>query len=124
MYVGNLQYHVSEQMVRAYFGAVGVMEQMVFGVNAQDHKQKIGFVFLRYASHRQACLAVDCLDGTELLDKTVHVQLDPGFQEGRQFGRGKSGHQRYKEKERKLSSENVPGTCCVCDWLWIDDESD
>ena len=89
-------------MVLAAFSTIGCIQELVFGVNANNHSQKIGFAFIKYATHAEACSAVNCLDGTVLLDKTLKVQLDPGFEKGREFGRGKTGHQRYKEKERTL----------------------
>ena len=88
-------------MVYQYFGICGTIEQIVFGRNSRD-QQKIGFAFIEFSTHNEACDAVDYLNGTELIESRITVQLDPGFEEGRQYGRGETGHQRYREKDRKL----------------------
>eukprot|EP01084_Bolivina_argentea_P270396 459762_1 len=102
IYIGNLQYHISEQIVYSYFSKIGIVDRLIFGVNRNDINQKIGFAFIKYLTNFEACSAVNYLNDTILLNKSLNVQLDPGFEDGRQFGRGKSGHQRYKEKEIKL----------------------
>lgn len=38
-------------------------------------------------------MAITCLDGTALDERIIKVGIDPGFKQGRQFGRGMSGGQ-------------------------------
>lgn len=44
-------------------------------------------------AHRDAADAVHYLNGTLLDERNIRVDFDWGFEEGRQFGRGKSGGQ-------------------------------
>eukprot|EP00486_Rosalina_sp_Unknown_P001827 CAMPEP_0201572064 /NCGR_PEP_ID=MMETSP0190_2-20130828/15130_1 /ASSEMBLY_ACC=CAM_ASM_000263 /TAXON_ID=37353 /ORGANISM="Rosalina sp." /LENGTH=302 /DNA_ID=CAMNT_0047997375 /DNA_START=224 /DNA_END=1135 /DNA_ORIENTATION=+ len=52
-----------------------------------------GFCFVEYYFHRDAMSARDYLNGTKLDDRIIRVDLDPGFEPGRQFGRGATGGQ-------------------------------
>lgn len=49
--------------------------------------------FERYAKHSDTLMAITCLDGTALDERIIKVGIDPGFKQGRQFGRGMSGGQ-------------------------------
>eukprot|EP00953_Heterococcus_sp_UTEX-ZZ885_P000604 851-Heterococcus_DN1.PRE.1 len=59
-----------------------------------------GFCFVQYDHSADATAAINfigcvlpALLGTELDERIIRAELDPGFQEGRQFGRGTSGGQ-------------------------------
>lgn len=59
----------------------------------RNQKTPCGFCFVEYY-HRSD--ALDCMkytNGTKLDERVIRCDLDPGFKEGRQFGRGKSGGQ-------------------------------
>jgi RNA recognition motif-containing protein len=56
-------------------------------------KTPCGFCFVEYATHQQACDSMRFINGTKLDERLVRTDLDPGFKEGRQFGRGRSGGQ-------------------------------
>lgn len=62
------------------------------GLN-QMTKKPCGFAFVMYHSHKAAQAAVSYISGTKVDNRYIRVDLDWGFQEGRQFGRGKSGGQ-------------------------------
>lgn len=47
----------------------------------------------RYTKHSDTLMAITCLDGTALDERIIKVGIDPGFKQGRQFGRGMSGGQ-------------------------------
>lgn len=49
--------------------------------------------FCRYYSRDDAEDAVKYISGTILDDRPIRVDFDWGFQEGRQWGRGRSGGQ-------------------------------
>lgn len=51
------------------------------------------FVFISYYSRNDAEDAVKYISGTILDDRPIRVDFDWGFQEGRQWGRGRSGGQ-------------------------------
>lgn len=58
-----------------------------------------GFCFVIYKNPQDAVNAVKYLGDTKLEDRLVQIDLDPGFKEGRQFGRGASGGQ-VKDEQR------------------------
>lgn len=50
------------------------------------NKTPCGFCFVEYYNHQDA---VDCLKyigGTKLDERIIRTDLDPGFEEGRQYG--------------------------------------
>lgn len=57
------------------------------------HKTPCGFCFVEYGKHLDALYAIRYLNQTKLDDRVIKVDLDPGFKEGRQYGRGASGGQ-------------------------------
>ena len=52
-----------------------------------------GFCFVEYYFHNDAMNARNNLNGTKLDDRIIRADLDPGFESGRQYGRGQSGGQ-------------------------------
>lgn len=56
-------------------------------------KTPCGFSFVEYSSHESALNCKRYLDGARLDDRYIRIDLDPGFKEGRQFGRGRTGGQ-------------------------------
>lgn len=62
------------------------------GLN-QITKKPCGFAFVMYHSHKAAQAAVSYISGTKVDNRYIRVDLDWGFREGRQYGRGKSGGQ-------------------------------
>jgi len=54
-------------------------------------KQPAGFAFVIFYIREAALSAVDLLHRTRLDNKVISVQIDVGFKEGRQYGRGKKG---------------------------------
>jgi RNA recognition motif-containing protein len=63
-------------------------------------KTPCGFCFVEYFTHQQACDCMRFINGTKLDERVVRTDLDPGFKEGRQYGRGKSGGQVRDEYRR------------------------
>jgi RNA recognition motif-containing protein len=56
-------------------------------------KTPCGFAFVEYKSRDSALKSKRFIDGARLDDRYIRVDIDPGFREGRQFGRGRSGGQ-------------------------------
>lgn len=48
---------------------------------------------LRFYSHAHALASLRYISGTKLDERIIRADLDPGYQENRQYGRGKSGGQ-------------------------------
>lgn len=52
-----------------------------------------GFCFVEYYTHSEALACLRYISGTKLDERIIRCDLDLGYKEGRQFGRGKSGGQ-------------------------------
>lgn len=48
----------------------------------------------RYETHEEAGLAVQYVSKSKLDERIIRVDWDPGYQKGRQIGRGKGGQQK------------------------------
>lgn len=56
-------------------------------------KTPCGFCFAEYYTHESALACMKYVNGTKLDERIIRTDLDPGFREGRQYGRGRSGGQ-------------------------------
>lgn len=59
----------------------------------RNQKTPCGFCFVEYYHRSDALDCMKYINGTKLDERVIRCDLDPGFKEGRQFGRGKSGGQ-------------------------------
>jgi RNA recognition motif-containing protein len=59
----------------------------------REKKTPCGFAFVEYFTRRACKDAEELLNGKTLENRVVKFELDPGFKEGRQFGRGRGGGQ-------------------------------
>jgi nuclear cap-binding protein subunit 2 len=57
------------------------------------NKTPCGFCFVEYYTKQDALDCMKFIGGTKLDERIIRTDLDPGFEEGRQYGRGKSGGQ-------------------------------
>lgn len=54
----------------------------------RHHKTPCGFCFVEYYNHQDALDCMKYIGGTKLDERIIRTDLDPGFQEGRQYGYG------------------------------------
>lgn len=92
IYVGNLSFYTSEEQIYELFSKCGMIKRIIMGLDRFKFTP-CGFCFIIYNEPREALNAVKYLSDTKLDDKNISIDLDPGFEDGRQFGRGKSGGQ-------------------------------
>lgn len=50
------------------------------------HKTPCGFCFVEYYTHQDALDCMKYIGGSKLDERVIRTDLDPGFQEGRQYG--------------------------------------
>jgi RNA recognition motif-containing protein len=63
-------------------------------VKLQRHtKTPCGFCFVEYYNHADALDALKYISGTKLDERVIRADMDPGYKDGRQYGRGRSGGQ-------------------------------
>ncbi|GBF93677.1 hypothetical protein Rsub_06780 [Raphidocelis subcapitata] len=92
LYVGNMSFYTSEDQVYALFSRAGHVARVIMGLDA-TRKTPCGFCFVIYDRREDALAAARYLNGTSLDERPIRVDIDYGFEEGRQFGRGRSGGQ-------------------------------
>lgn len=71
---------------------MGEIKRLVMGLD-RFAKTPCGFCFVEYYTHQDALDCMKYIGGTKLDERVIRTDLDPGFEEGRQYGRGKSGGQ-------------------------------
>lgn len=92
LYVGNMSFYTTEDQVYALFSKAGRVRRVIMGLDSQ-RRTPCGFCFVVYDAREDALAAVKYLNGTSLDERPIRVDVDYGFEEGRQFGRGRSGGQ-------------------------------
>ncbi|RMD41247.1 hypothetical protein DV735_g3918, partial [Chaetothyriales sp. CBS 134920] len=92
LYVGNLSFYTTEEQIHELFAKCGDIKRVVMGLD-RFQKTPCGFCFVEYYTHQDALDCMKYIGGTKLDERVIRTDLDPGFQEGRQYGRGKSGGQ-------------------------------
>ncbi|KAJ2722308.1 nuclear cap binding complex subunit [Coemansia sp. Benny D115] len=92
LYVGNLSFYTTEEQLYEIFSKAGEIKRIIMGLSRND-KTPCGFCFVEYYTHENALECMKYVNGTKLDDRIIRTDLDPGFKEGRQFGRGRSGGQ-------------------------------
>ena len=63
----------------------GEIKRLVMGLD-RFSKTPCGFCFVEYYTHQDALDCMKYIGGTKLDERIIRTDLDPGFQEGRQFG--------------------------------------
>lgn len=85
-------FFTAEEQIYELFSKAGLVKRIVMGLD-RFNKTPCGFCFVEYETHQDALYGLRYLNQTKLDDRVIKVDLDPGFKEGRQFGRGASGGQ-------------------------------
>ncbi|ORX35770.1 hypothetical protein BD324DRAFT_563768, partial [Kockovaella imperatae] len=109
LYVGNLSFYTTEAQIYELFshcalpGKGGGVKRIIMGLD-RNQKTPCGFAFVEYYLHEEAVACLRCISGTKLDERVIRCDLDPGYKEGRQFGRGKSGGQVRDEFRQEYDS--------------------
>eukprot|EP00033_Pygsuia_biforma_P001759 GCRY01001969.1.p1 GENE.GCRY01001969.1~~GCRY01001969.1.p1 ORF type:complete len:226 (-),score=27.76 GCRY01001969.1:198-875(-) len=92
LYVGNLTFYTTEEQIYELFSKCGEVKRIIIGLD-RFNKTPCGFAFVEYYTRVDAEDCMKFISGTRLDDQTIRCDWDRGFEEGRQYGRGKSGGQ-------------------------------
>ncbi|CUM65774.1 uncharacterized protein PRCAT00003422001 [Priceomyces carsonii] len=98
IYVGNLSHFTTEEQIHELFLKCGPIDRIIMGLD-RNKLTPCGFCFIIYKSEDGSLNAMKYLKGTYLDSQTLEIDLDPGFREGRQFGRGVFGGQVSQESQ-------------------------
>ena len=104
LYIGNLSYNTTEFQLYQLFSFCGKIKRVIMGLN-RFTKSPCGFAFIEYLDKESAQTAKKTLMGTIIDGKEIRVDIDLGFEDGRQYGRGKSGCQRRDEMRRNYDPD-------------------
>ncbi len=85
-------FYTTEEQVYELFSKCGEIKRLIMGLD-RFNKTPCGFCFVEYYTHQDALDCMKYIGGTKLDERIIRTDLDPGFEEGRQYGRGKSGGQ-------------------------------
>jgi len=99
LYIGNMAFSTRSHNVLSHFSQIGPVRKVVMGQDRFTHTP-CGFGFVEYVHREDALLSISNLSSTKLDGRIIRVELDAGFQSGRQFGRGKSGGQVRDDKRK------------------------
>ena len=112
VYVGNLSFTIKTQHVHHHFttllsssssngtSSCAIVKRVIMGIDRIQQKP-CGFCFVELYHRSDALRAVSMISGTQLDGKVIRVELDAGFQPGRQLGRGKDGGQVRDDKRNE-----------------------
>ncbi|KAK9866031.1 hypothetical protein WJX84_005567 [Apatococcus fuscideae] len=92
IYVGNLSFYTTEEQIHELFSKTGPVKRIIMGLD-KNKKTPCGFCFVVYYTRQATEDCVTFVSGTKLDDRRVRCDFDWGFQDDRQFGRGRSGGQ-------------------------------
>ena len=106
LYVGNMAFTTRTARVYHHFAQLGVVKRVVMGLD-RLRKTPCGFCFVEYMHRYDALTAVSVLSGTKLDGRVIRVELDAGFQPGRQYGRGVSGGQVRDDVAKRNNAQNT-----------------
>ncbi|KZT26264.1 RNA-binding domain-containing protein [Neolentinus lepideus HHB14362 ss-1] len=98
LYVGNLSFYTTEEQIYELFTKCGSPEdgggvkRIIMGLD-RNTRTPCGFCFVEYYTHAEALATMRYISGTKLDERIIRCDLDLGYKDGRQFGRGRSGGQ-------------------------------
>jgi nuclear cap-binding protein subunit 2 len=101
VYIGNMAFSTRSYNVHSHFSQIGPVRKVVMGMD-RFQKTPCGFGFVEYVHREDALLAIANLTSTLLDGRVIRVELDAGFQPGRQYGRGASGGQVRDDKHETI----------------------
>ena len=91
IYVGNISFNATEDSIKELFSKFGEVESVRIITDAQTGQPK-GFGFVEMASEEEAKKAIETLNGTTFMERTLSVaEARPQRKERRGFEGGRGG---------------------------------
>ncbi|KFG27014.1 uncharacterized protein NESG_00085 [Nematocida ausubeli] len=92
IYVGNLSKKTTEAQLYTLFSQCGRIKRVIMGLDAKKYTP-CGFAFVHFENPEMSSLARKFFSKYMLGHLPLYIDLDSGFAENRQFGRGVKGGQ-------------------------------
>lgn len=102
-YIGSIPLSIKETQLYILFSQCGIVERVIMGLDAKNNKP-CGFAFVQYRDSTSPIKARKQLCRYGIANSYLTIDLDTGFAENRQFGRGVKGGQAkddYLDSTRK-----------------------
>ncbi|KAL0760752.1 hypothetical protein Bca101_076902 [Brassica carinata] len=112
VYIGNVSFYTTEEQIYELFSRAGEIKKIIMGLD-KNTKTPCGFCFVLFYSREDTEDAVKYISGTILDDRPIRVDFDWGFQEGRQWGRGRSGGQ-VRDEYRTDYDPDILSVATLC----------
>lgn len=103
VYIGNLSCYTNEYQLYELFTRCGSIKRIVMGLD-KVKKTPCGFCFVEFDDRESAMNSIKYLNRTKLDGRDIQVDIDAGFEDGRQYGRGTHGGQVGDERRRERES--------------------
>ncbi|CAI5508733.1 unnamed protein product [Closterium sp. Naga37s-1] len=110
VYVGNLSFYTTEEQIYEVFSKAGEIRRIVMGLD-KNTMTPCGFCFVAYYVREDAEDAVKYVSSTILDDRPIRVDFDWGYEDGRQWGRGRSGGQSGWQVRDEYRTDYDPDMC-------------
>lgn len=100
VYVGNLSCYTNEFQLYELFSRCGSIKRIIMGLD-KIKKTPCGFCFVEFDERESATKSITFLNRTHLDGREIQIDIDAGFEDGRQYGRGSHGGQVADERRRE-----------------------
>lgn len=107
VYIGNLSCYTNEYQLTELVSRCGPIKKIIMGLD-KIKKTPCGFCFVEFDDRESAMRSINFLNRTLMDGREITIDIDGGFEEGRQFGRGAEGGQLGDERRRFRSQEGRP----------------
>lgn len=100
IYVGNISFKATEDAIKELFTKAGEVESVKIITDAHTGQPK-GFCFIEMASEEDAKKAIETLNGTTFMERTLSVaEARPQRRETRGFGGRRGGYNDSRKPRR------------------------
>lgn len=98
LYVGNIPTTAKEEQLHELFSNVGPIERIVLGID-RETREPCGFCFVEYVTRKDAEDCLKYINGMHMREeaKSIYVDWDVGYTEGREF-KVKKGDRRFQNR--------------------------
>ena len=107
VYVGGVDPKTSERQILELFSRAGPVEKIVFGVNRAKTDERLDFFFVIFRRREDAGKCVELLHECVLNNKIIKCALDPGYEPGREKGRGTNGGRYVNDDIPKIKMQRL-----------------